>query len=111
MYAVVKTGGKQYRIAKDQVILVEKLDVEKGKTIDVLMIANNGKIKVGEPFISGAKVTATVVDQTRGEKIIIFKKRRRQNSRRKNGHRQHLTVLRINDIFEKAAKSSAAVEA
>jgi large subunit ribosomal protein L21 len=114
MYAVVKTGGKQYRIAKDQVILVEKLDVEKGKTVelsDVLMIANNGKIKVGEPFISGAKVTATVVDQTRGEKIIIFKKRRRQNSRRKNGHRQHLTVLKINDIVEKAAKPQAAAEA
>lgn len=76
MYAVVKTGGKQYRIAKDQVILVEKLDVEKGKTIelsDVLMIANNGKVKVGEPFISGAKVTATVVDQRVVKKLLFSK--------------------------------------
>ncbi len=114
MYAVVKTGGKQYKVTKDQVVLVEKLDVEKGKTVelsDVLMIADNGKIKVGEPFVSGAKVTATVVDQTRGDKIIVFKKRRRQNSRRKNGHRQHLTVLKIKDIVEKAVASTAAAQA
>lgn len=111
MYAVVKTGGKQYRVTKDQVILVEKLDVEKGKTVelsDVLMISDKGKVNVGGPFVGGAKVTATVVDQTRGEKIIVFKKRRRQNSRRKNGHRQHLTVLKINDITSGAAKKAAA---
>lgn len=114
MYAVVKTGGKQYRVTKDQVVLVEKLDVEKGKTVelsDVLMVGNNGKVTIGAPLVAGAKVTATVVDQTRGEKIIIFKKRRRQNSRRKNGHRQHFTVLKITDIVEKAAKAKAAPKA
>lgn len=108
MYAVVKTGGKQYKVTKDQVVLVEKLDVEKGKTVelsDVLMVGNNGKVTIGAPLVAGAKVTATVVDQTRGEKIIIFKKRRRQNSRRKNGHRQHFTVLKITDIVEKTAKA------
>jgi large subunit ribosomal protein L21 len=111
MYAVVKTGGKQYRVTKDQVVLVEKLDVEKGKTVelsDVLMVGSDGKVTFGAPFVSGAKVTATVVDQTRGEKIIIFKKRRRQNSRRKNGHRQHFTVLKITDIVEKAANKAKA---
>jgi large subunit ribosomal protein L21 len=97
MFAVIKTGGKQYRVAKDDVILVEKLDGEAGSSVtldQVLMVGD----KIGSPVVDGASVTATVVEQTRGDKIIVFKKKRRQNYRRKNGHRQHLTVLRITDI-------------
>ncbi len=101
MYAVIRTGGKQYKVAKDDVIFVEKLAGEPGSTIalsDVLMLGGEGEPKVGAPTLSGASVAATVLEQKRGEKVIIFKKRRRHNSRRKNGHRQELTVLRIGDI-------------
>lgn len=97
MFAVIQTGGKQYKVAKDDVIRVEKLAGEAGGEIvldQVLMVGD----KIGAPLVSGASVTATVVAQARGEKIIVFKKRRRQNSRRKNGHRQDLTILRITDI-------------
>jgi len=97
MFAVIQTGGKQYKVAKDDVIRVEKLAGEAGGQIvldQVLMVGE----KIGAPLVSGASVTATVVAQARGEKVIIFKKRRRQNSRRKNGHRQDLTILRITDI-------------
>ena len=97
MFAVVRTGGKQYRVASGDVIKVEKLEGEKGATItlgDVLMA--NGKI--GAPLLDGASVAAEIVAHDRGPKIIVFKKRRRQNSRRKNGHRQDLTVLRITGI-------------
>lgn len=97
MFAVIQTGGKQYRVAKDDVIRVEKLAGKEGDNIvlDQVLMVND---KVGAPLVSGAKVTAKVVAQARGEKIIVFKKRRRQNSRRKNGHRQDLTILRITDI-------------
>ena len=102
MYAVIKTGGKQYRVAKDQYLKIEKLDAEVGSTIDfdqVLLVGGEGsEIKVGTPVIEGAKVTAEVVEQTRGPKIVIFKKRRRKNFRRKTGHRQYLTVVKIADI-------------
>ncbi len=97
MFAVIKTGGKQYKVAKDDVILVEKLAGEAGSEVildQVLMVGD----KIGAPTVPGASVKATLVEQTRGEKIIVFKKRRRQNSRRKNGHRQDLTVLRITEI-------------
>ncbi|MFC7554243.1 50S ribosomal protein L21 [Pseudoroseomonas wenyumeiae] len=100
-YAVIRTGGKQYRVTPDAVLTVEKLDAEAGATVtfqDVLAIGGEAGLTVGAPTIAGATVTATVVDQTRGDKVIIFKKRRRQNSRRKNGHRQHQTVLRISAI-------------
>jgi len=101
MYAVIKTGGKQYKVAKDDIIEVEKLEVEEGKTItldEVLMVGDNGSAKIGTPMVSGASVKATVLSQKKADKVIIFKKRRRQNSRRKNGHRQRLTVLKITDI-------------
>lgn len=101
MYAIIRTGGKQYRVSKDDVIQVEKLDAEAGASVtldEVLMVADGDKRTIGAPKVEGAKVTATVVDQARTRKVLIFKKRRRQNSRRKNGHRQHLTVLRIDDI-------------
>ena len=101
MYAVIRTGGKQYRVAKDDVITIEKLAAEKGATVsfdEVLMVGGDGATKVGAPLIAGAKVTGTVLDQGKGEKILVFKKRRRKNSRRKNGHRQFETVVRIGDI-------------
>lgn len=101
MFAVVKTGGKQYRVEKDDIIKVEKLDVEAGDTIsldDVLMVGKEGSPKVGTPLVKGASVKAEVVAQDRGPKLIVFKKKRRQNYRRKKGHRQDLTVLRIKEI-------------
>ncbi len=101
MYAVIKTGGKQYRVAQDEVIKVEKLAGDDGSTIefsDVLMVGEGESVKVGTPFVAGAKVTAELVQQTRGPKVIAFKKRRRKNSRRKKGHRQDLTMVRITGI-------------
>ena len=110
MFAVIKSGGKQYKVAKNDVIRVEKLDVEAGASIDlseVLMVGDNKSQTMGVPLVDGASVSATVLEQMRDRKIIIFKKKRRQNYRRKNGHRQHLTVLRIDDI-QAAGKKKAA---
>lgn len=101
MYAVIKTGGKQYRVAKDDVIKVEKLDGEAGDKIEfgeVLMVVGDGDPVIGAPLVSGAKVMAEVLEQNRASKIIVFKKKRRHNYRRKKGHRQHQTVVRITDI-------------
>lgn len=101
MFAVIKTGGKQYKVAKDDVIVVEKLLGEAGAKIaldEVLLVSGEGDAKVGAPRVAGASVAAEIVAQTRGDKVIIFKKKRRKNHRRKNGHRQDLTVLRITDI-------------
>jgi large subunit ribosomal protein L21 len=101
MYAVIKTGGKQYRVAKDDVLEIERLDGEAGATIEfteVLMVGEGASVTLGKPMISGAKVTAELVGQTRGPKLIAFKKRRRKNSRRKKGHRQDLSKIRITGI-------------
>ena len=101
MFAVIKTGGKQYRVTPDDVIRIERLAGEAGDKIsfnDVLMLDDNGKTAVGRPLVDGAKVTGTLMEQIRGDKIIIFKKKRRKNHRRKNGHRQDLSVVRITDI-------------
>jgi large subunit ribosomal protein L21 len=98
MFAVIRTGGKQYRVTPNAVLKVEKLDAEPGSTVtftDVLAVGGAGGLTVGSPLVAGASVTATVIAQDRLDKVIIFKKRRRQNSRRKNGHRQHVTVLRV----------------
>jgi large subunit ribosomal protein L21 len=98
MFAVIRTGGKQYRVTPNAVLKVEKLDAEPGSTVtftDVLAVGGAGGLTVGSPLVVGASVTATVIAQDRLDKVIIFKKRRRQNSRRKNGHRQHVTVLRV----------------
>jgi large subunit ribosomal protein L21 len=98
MFAVIRTGGKQYRVTPDAVLKVEKLEAEAGSTVtfsDVLAIGGDGALKLGAPTLAGATVTATVIAQDRLAKVIIFKKRRRQNSRRKNGHRQCVTVLRV----------------
>jgi len=102
MYAVIKTGGKQYRVAPDEVLAVEKLAGEAGAKVEfteVLMVAGTGEAKVGTPTLAGAKVVAEVVEQGRAAKVIAFKKRRRKNSRRKRGHRQHQTTVRIKEIL------------
>ena len=110
MYAVIKTGGKQYKVAKDDVILVEKLPGEAGAEVEldeVLLVADEKGQTVGSPLVDGAHVAATVLEQTRGEKIIVFKKKRRQNYRRKAGHRQDLTALKITDIVTGGKKKAA----
>jgi large subunit ribosomal protein L21 len=104
MYAVIRTGGKQYRVASGQVIKIERLDGTVGDTIafdQVLMIGDEqgeGEPQVGAPLVEGAQVTAEVLEQGKGPKVIVFKKKRRKNYRRKRGHRQLQTVLRIRDI-------------
>ena len=101
MYAVVKTGGKQYRVAKDDKIVVDRLLGEDGDAIvldQVLMMADGDKVTVGSPVIEGAAVGATVLRQTRGPKIMVFRRKRRKNFRRIRGHRQDLTLLQINEI-------------
>ncbi len=101
MYAVIKTGGKQYRVAKNDIIEVEKLDVAIGGSVtldEVLLVGEAGSAKIGSPTVAGASVKAEVLNQKKDDKIIVFKKKRRQNYRRKNGHRQNLTVLKITDI-------------
>ena len=101
MYAVIKTGGKQYRVSKDDILEVEKLDAAIGASVtlnEVLLIGSEGSAKIGTPTVAGASVKATVLNQKKDDKIIVFKKKRRQNYRRKNGHRQNLTVLKITDI-------------
>jgi large subunit ribosomal protein L21 len=101
MFAIIRTGGKQYKVAPDDVIAVEKLVGEPGATIElaeVLMIGEGDNVSTGTPLVSGASVSATLVQQRRADKIIVFKKKRRHNYRRKNGHRQYQTVLRITEI-------------
>ena len=110
MFAVIKTGGKQYKVVADDVVKIEKLEGDAGDSVtfgDVLMVGEGGNVKVGAPFVDGASVVGEVVDQARDRKIIIFKKRRRQNSRRKNGHRQYFTTVKITDILTDGAKPAA----
>lgn len=102
MFAVIKTGGKQYKVAKDDVIRVERLPQEAGETVqlgEVLMIGGEGASVIGTPLVAGISVAATIVEHVRADKVIVFKKKRRHNYRRKRGHRQYLTVLRIADIL------------
>ena len=101
MYAIIETGSKQYRVEKNAVLSVEKLNAEKGKAVkfDRVLFASNGdKISVGTPVLKGATVTGEVVEQYKGEKVISFKKRRRHGYQRTRGHRQHLTKVKITDI-------------
>ena len=114
MYALVKTGGKQYRVSKDDTILVERIAAEEGAEVilnDIVMIGDGDKVTIGTPTVDGAAVSATVVRQTRGPKIIIFRRKRRKNHRRTQGHRQDLTLLKINDIAEDAKKLAPAKSA
>jgi large subunit ribosomal protein L21 len=102
MYAVIKTGGKQYRVAADQKIQIEKLAGAVGEQVEfteVLMVANGSTVEVGQPFVSGATVVGEIASQDRGPHLVIFKKRRRKHYRRKNGHRQDLTSVTIRDIL------------
>ncbi|HXP05625.1 MAG TPA: 50S ribosomal protein L21 [Stellaceae bacterium] len=111
MFAVIRTGGKQYKVAPDDVIAVEKLVGEPGATIElseVLMIGDGATVSAGAPLVAGASVSAELVEHRRGDKIIVFKKKRRHNYRRKNGHRQHETVLRITEIHAAAGGGGSA---
>lgn len=101
MFAVIQTGGKQYKVAKDDVIIVEKLDAEEGKTVsfkDVLICGAGADVKVGAPMVDGAVVKGEIIEQRKGNKVLVFKKKRRQNYRRKKGHRQLETVVKITGI-------------
>ena len=96
-FAIFQTGGKQYRVQNGDTIKVEKIDVESGKEIEfdkILMLGD----RVGNPYVDGARVIATVVEQKRDDKVLVFKKKRRQNYRRTRGHRQYITVLKIKEI-------------
>ena len=107
MYAVIKTGGKQYRVAAEDKIQIEKLPGEAGDIVeftDVLMVASDGSVDVGAPFVAGATVAAEIIGQVRGPKVIIFKKHRRKHFRRKNGHRQDLMEVRITEILTDGRK-------
>ena len=97
MIAVIRTGGKQYTVAADDELTIERLEGEAGAKIEFTHVLMVGE-KVGAPTVAGAKVVASIVKQARGPHLIVFKKRRRQNSRRKNGHRQDLTVVKIEQI-------------
>jgi large subunit ribosomal protein L21 len=101
MYAVIQTGGKQYKVAPGDVLKVEKLEAKKGDTIEikeVFMISDGDKMSVGKPTLESAMVTAEVMGDVKGEKILIFKHRRRKGYRRTNGHRQNYTTLKVKDI-------------
>ncbi len=112
MYAVVKTGGKQYRVSKDDKIMVESIKAEPGSTVyldKVILLDNKGSITVGTPTVQGAIVSAEVLKQARGPKIIVFRRKRRKNHRRIQGHRQNLTLLKILDISPDG-KTKAAIK-
>ncbi|SIQ86969.1 LSU ribosomal protein L21P [Rhizobium sp. RU20A] len=120
MFAVIKTGGKQYRVSANDLVVVEKLAGEAGDKIEfteVLVVGEGADATIGAPFVEGAVVVAEVVGQSRAKKVLSFKKRRRQNSKRIRGHRQHQTTVRIVDIAaaggktKKASKKAEAVEA
>ena len=107
MFAVLKTGGKQYKVAKDDVIEIERLPGQAGQQVvfdQVLMLGDSASATAGAPLVAGASVAATLLEQVKGDKVIVFKKRRRHNYRRKRGHRQLLTVVRIDEILTDGAK-------
>lgn len=102
MYAVVETGGKQYKVAVGETVDVEHMPLRAGETVDlerVLLVANDERVMVGQPLVEGAKVRATVIDQVKGEKVIVFKYKPKIRYRRKTGHRQQYTRLRIDEII------------
>lgn len=111
MFAIIQTGGKQYKVAKDNVLYVEKLDGKVGDKLaleNVLLVSDGSKVQVGSPTVSGVRVEAEILDQKKSEKVLVFKKKRRHNYRRKKGHRQEMTVLKISDIVSGGAKKAAA---
>ncbi|MEM7122227.1 MAG: 50S ribosomal protein L21 [Pseudomonadota bacterium] len=113
MFAVIETGGKQYRVAQNDIVTVERLDGDPGESVTfdrVLMMGSGEDVEIGAPVLDGAQVTAEVVDQTRARKVLIFKKKRRKHYRRHAGHRQEHTVLKITEILAKGAKPKAAAK-
>jgi len=100
MFAVIKTGGKQYRVAAEDVVKIEKVHGERGEIVrfDEVLLIGGDAVTLGSPTVAGASVAAEVIEQSRGPKVIAFKKRRRKNSRRKRGHRQEFTTVRIKEI-------------
>lgn len=114
MYAIVEIAGQQFKVAKDQQIFVHRLESKEGSKVtfdNVLLIDDNGKINVGAPAIEGASVSAKVLEHVKGDKTIVFKKKRRKGYRVKNGHRQAFTAIQIESISEKAAAKPAAKKA
>ena len=111
MYAIVEIAGQQFKVEKDQQIFVHRLEAKEGSKVDfdkVLLMDNAGKVNVGAPVITGAKVTAKVLEHLKGDKVIVFKKKRRKGYKVKNGHRQYLTKLEIQKIDTKASTKKAA---
>jgi large subunit ribosomal protein L21 len=111
MYAIVEIAGQQFKVEKDQQVYVHRLEAKEGSKVEfdnVLLIDNGGKIAVGAPAIEGAKVTAKVLQHLKGDKVIVFKKKRRKGYKVKNGHRQYLSQIQIEKIDEKGAKKAAA---
>ena len=111
MYAIVEIAGQQFKVEKDQQIFVHRLEEREGAKVEfdnVLLIDNNGKVNVGAPAISGAKVTAKVLDHVKGDKVVVFKKKRRKGYRVKNGHRQAFTQIEIQSIVEKGVTAKKA---
>jgi large subunit ribosomal protein L21 len=109
MYAIVEIAGQQFKVQKDQKIFVHRLDAQEGKKVDfdkVLLIEDKGKVTLGAPAIKGAAVSAKVEEHVKGDKVIVFRKKRRKGYRKKNGHRQHFTALTITDIKASGAKAS-----
>ena len=108
MFAVIKTGGKQYRVAADDVIKIDRVKGEPGDIVEFgeVLLLGGDNVQLGNPTVGGASVAGEVVNQSRGEKIIAFKKRRRKNSRRKRGHRQDFTLVRITEILTEGRKPS-----
>ena len=113
MYAIVEIAGQQFKIEKDQQIFVHRLDAKEGSKVDfdkVLLMNDDGKINIGVPVITGAKVTAKVLEHLKDDKVIVFKKKRRKGYKVKNGHRQHLTKLEIQNIDAKAKTAEKATK-
>jgi large subunit ribosomal protein L21 len=109
MFAVIKTGGKQYKVAPNDILKIEKIEGQPGDTIEldaVLAVGGEAGVTLGAPLVEGAMVAAEVIEQGRADKIIVFKKKRRKNHRRRNGHRQHETVLRVTEILTDGKKPS-----
>jgi len=112
-FAVIQTGGKQYKVSANEILKVEKLNSEVGKTVEfknVLFLNDNKNTEIGNPNIKGAKVEATVLKNTKNRTVLVFKKRRRKNSRKKYGHRQPISLIKITKIFSKEGKIIAQEE-
>ena len=106
-FAIIQTGGKQYKVSASEILKVERLESSEGKTVEfknVLFLNNNNSTEIGSPNIQGAKVEATILKNTKNRTILVFKKRRRKNSRKKYGHRQPISLIRITKIFSKDGK-------